>query len=50
MAQIEAKKKMSYLSQFSTDQARSTHIGHHLLLAIHLKSYFSEINRFLEIR
>ena len=43
MARIEAKNKMPYLSQFLMDQARSTHIDHHLLLAIHLRSYFSKL-------
>ena len=41
---------MSHLSQFSTDQARSIHIGHHLLLAIHLRSDFIKVDRFLEIK
>ena len=50
MAHIEAKKKLSYFSQFLTNQARSIHIGHHLLLAIHLWSYFSKIDRFSKTR
>ena len=50
MDRIEAKKKLPYLSQLWTGEARSTHVGHHLLLAIHMWSYFSKIDRFLETR
>ena len=50
MAQIATKKKMTYLSQFSTDRARSTHNGHHSPSAIHPRSYFSKIDAFLETR
>ena len=50
MAQTVTNKKMAYLSQYSTAWSCSTHNGHDLPSAIHLLSYFSELNLFLETR
>ena len=50
MAQIVAKHKMAHLSQYLMAWTRSTHNGHHLSSAIHLRSYFSKLDSFLEIK